>query len=55
MQMTIDLDDDINAGIRKEMLETGESFKEAVNRLLRLGFAELDVEKEVSDSRSRAQ
>ncbi len=39
MRTTVTLDEDVAARLRAEMRRSGESFKEAVNRLLRLGLS----------------
>lgn len=39
MRTTVTLDEDVAARLRREMRRSGESFKETVNRLLRLGFS----------------
>ena len=38
MRTTLTLDDDVAALLNKEMLESGEPFKQVVNRYLRLGL-----------------
>jgi hypothetical protein len=38
VRTTLTLDRDVHAKLRQEMRKTGESFKEAVNRFLRLGL-----------------
>jgi hypothetical protein len=38
MRTTLTLDDEVAAGIQDEMRRSGGSFKEAVNRLLRIGL-----------------
>jgi hypothetical protein len=38
MRFTVTLDEDVAAGIKTEMERSGESFKQVVNRLMRLGF-----------------
>ncbi len=38
MRVTVKLDVDVAAGIRREMERSGESFKQVVNRLMRLAF-----------------
>lgn len=42
MRFTVTLDDDVAAGIKGEMERSGESFKQVVNRLVRLGFGTPD-------------
>lgn len=36
MRFTVTLDEDVAAGIKEEMERSGESFKQVVNRLIRL-------------------
>jgi len=38
MRTTLSLDDDVAQLLKKEMRRTGSSFKEAVNRFLRMGL-----------------
>lgn len=38
MRLTVTLDEDIATGVKSEMERSGQSFKQVVNRLLRLGF-----------------
>jgi hypothetical protein len=38
MRFTVTLDEDVAAGIRREMERSGESFKQVVNSLMRHGF-----------------
>jgi hypothetical protein len=38
MRFTVTLDEDVAAGIRKEMEHSGESFKQVVNSLMRRRF-----------------
>jgi hypothetical protein len=38
MRVTVKLDEDVAAEIRSEMGRSGESFKQVVNRLIRLAF-----------------
>jgi len=39
MRTTLSLDDDVAQLLKKEIRRTGSSFKEAVNRFLRMGLA----------------
>jgi len=39
MRTTLSLDDDVTALLKKEVRKSGESFKQVVNRFLRLGLA----------------
>ncbi len=36
MRCTVTLDEDVTSGIKSEMQRTGESFKQVVNRLIRM-------------------
>lgn len=38
MRFTVTIDEDVAAGINSEMKHTEETFKQVVNRLMRLGF-----------------
>jgi hypothetical protein len=38
MRLTVTLDDDVATGIKAEMERSEESFKQVVNKLMRLGF-----------------
>lgn len=38
MRFAVTLEDDVHEGIKEEMERSGESFKQAVNRLIRLAY-----------------
>jgi hypothetical protein len=51
MRFTVTLDEDVAAGIRREMERSGASFKQVVNSLMRRGF---DVPHRDGGEKSRA-
>jgi len=55
MRTTLTLDEDVAAKVRAECGRTGESFKAALNRLLREGFAARSKQKPTAPFRVRAR
>jgi hypothetical protein len=51
MRRTVTLDEDVIAGIKSEMERTGESFKQVVNRIIRIAYDVPQPSKEKSRGR----